>query len=328
EHSTKKVSVVTKKDTEKTTTRFVQNYVVVWLDTNIDEKKEHFQQCIIEVRKIVAALDLFTDVEQCVEYLKRSDGQKFFLITSGSLGQKAMPLIHNMAQVDTIFVYTENEDLHKVWAKDWSKVEGVHGTIEPKSKQLAKATRACDHDSIPMSFVPQQCTSDTAFNEKNLDRLPATYMYSVIFKDIILEIDDDGEKSMNTLVQFCRQQGKIPETEISEFKREYRERSPVWWYTEQMFLFGMLNHALRMLDMEVMTKLGFFIRHLHIQLKELHREQLVDFQTVLTVYRGQGMSKEDFQKLLDSEGGLLSFNNFLSTSKRPFTYFVSLFESV
>ncbi|CAF3324427.1 unnamed protein product [Rotaria socialis] len=200
--------------------------------------------------------------------------------------------------------------------------------IEPICKQLAKATRACDHDSIPMSFVPQQCTSDTAFNEKNLDRLPAAYMYSVIFKDIILEIDDDGEKSMNTLVQFCRQQGKIPETEISEFKREYRERSPVWWYTEQMFLFGMLNHALRMLDMEVMTKLGFFIRHLHIQLKELHREQLVDFQTVLTVYRGQGMSKEDFQKLLDSEGGLLSFNNFLSTSKRPFTYFVSLFESV
>ncbi|CAF3202821.1 unnamed protein product [Rotaria socialis] len=128
EHSTKKGSVATKKDTEKTTTRFVQNYLVVWLDTNIDEKKEHFQQCIIEVRKIVAALDLFTDVEQCIEYLKRIDGQKIFLITSGSLGQKTMPLIHNMAQVDTIFVYTENEDLHKVWAKDWSKVEGVHGT--------------------------------------------------------------------------------------------------------------------------------------------------------------------------------------------------------
>ncbi|CAF4943842.1 unnamed protein product, partial [Rotaria socialis] len=165
-------------------------------------------------------------------------------------------------------------------------------------------------------FVPQQCTSDTASNEKNLDRLPAAYMYSVIFKDIILEIDDDGEKSMNTLVQFCRQQEKIPETEISVFKREYRERSPVWWYTEQMFLFGMLNRALGTLDMKVSTKLGFFIRHLHIQLKELHREQLVDFQAVLTVYRGQGMSKEDFQKLRDSEGGLLSFNNFLSTSKK------------
>ncbi|CAF4610429.1 unnamed protein product, partial [Rotaria socialis] len=101
-----------------------------------------------------------------------------------------------------------------------------------------------------MSFVPQQCTSDTASNEKNLDRLPAAYMYSVIFKDIILEIDDDGEKSMNTLVQFCRQQEKIPETEISKFKREYRERSPVWWYTEQMFLFGMLNRALGTLDMK------------------------------------------------------------------------------
>ncbi|CAF4428065.1 unnamed protein product, partial [Rotaria magnacalcarata] len=29
------------------------------------------------------------------------------------------------------------------------------------------------------------------------------------------------------------------------------------------------------------------------------------------------MSKEDFQSLLDSKGGLLSFNNFLSTSMEP-----------
>ncbi|CAF4728719.1 unnamed protein product, partial [Rotaria socialis] len=40
-------------------------------------------------------------------------------------------------------------------------------------------------------------------------------------------------------------------------------------------------------------------------------------QKPFTVYRGQGMNKEDFQNLLDSQGGLLSFNNFLSTSKKP-----------
>ncbi|CAF4339481.1 unnamed protein product, partial [Rotaria magnacalcarata] len=34
-----------------------------------------------------------------------------------------------------------------------------------------------------------------------------------------------------------------------------------------------------------------------------------------TVYRGQELSQQDFQNLCDSKGGLLSFNNFLSTSK-------------
>ncbi|CAF4694808.1 unnamed protein product, partial [Rotaria socialis] len=149
----------------------------------------------------------------------------------------------------------------------------------------------------------------------NLGQLPPAYMYSGIFKDIILEIDDDNAKSMNTLVKFRREQN-ISETEISEFKREYHDRSPVYWYTKQMFLYGMLNRAFRTLDMEWMTKLGFFIRNLHIRLGELHQDQLVDFQTVLTVYHGQGMSKEDFQNLLDSKGGLFSFNNFLSTSKK------------
>ncbi|CAF3534067.1 unnamed protein product [Rotaria socialis] len=144
-HDTKTKSTTSKQNTEKTTTttttvaasstalrarrsRIVQNYLVVWLDANIDEKKEHFQKSLVELRKIVVTLDLFTDVDQCIEYLKRIDDQKIFLITSGLLGQKTVPLIHDMVQVDTIFVFCINKDRHKVWAKDWSKVEGVHGT--------------------------------------------------------------------------------------------------------------------------------------------------------------------------------------------------------
>ncbi|CAF3202805.1 unnamed protein product, partial [Rotaria socialis] len=184
--------------------------------------------------------------------------------------------------------------------------------IEPICKQLAKATRACDHDSIPMSFVPQQCTSDTASNEKNLDQLPPTYMYSVIFKDIILEIDDAVSKSMNTLVEFCQKQS-IPEEEINEFKRNYHQKSAVWWYTKEIFLYGMLNRGLRSLDTEAMSKLGFFIRKLHLELEQLHKEQSASFKKSFTVYRGQGLSQQDFQNLMGSKGGLLSFNNFLST---------------
>ncbi|CAF1462643.1 unnamed protein product [Rotaria magnacalcarata] len=61
--------------------------------------------------------------------------------------------------------------------------------------------------------------------------------------------------------------------------------------------------------------MGFFIRHLHRQLEQLHIEQSDAFKEKFTVYRGQGLSQEDFQNLGDTKGGLLSFNNFLSTSK-------------
>ncbi|CAF2143927.1 unnamed protein product, partial [Rotaria magnacalcarata] len=167
-----------------------------------------------------------------------------------------------------------------------------------------------------MSFIPKRQMSEAPSSEQNLNQLPPSYMYSVIFKDIILEIDHDDNKSMNTLVDFCRQKN-IPEIQINLLQSKYHEKSPVWWYTKPMFLYGMLNRALRTLDMEGMTKLGFFIRSLHRQLEDLHQEQSANFQTALTVYRGQEMSKEDFQNLFDSKGGLLSFNNFLSTSMEP-----------
>ncbi|CAF1538920.1 unnamed protein product, partial [Rotaria magnacalcarata] len=163
-----------------------------------------------------------------------------------------------------------------------------------------------------MSFIPKREISEAVSNEQNLDQLPPSYMYSMIFKDIVLEIDDDDAKSINTLVIYCRQQ-KIPEIQINSLQSTYHQKSPVWWYTKPMFLYSMLNRALRMLDMEVMIKLGFFIRRLHIQLEQLHQEQSTNFQQAFTVYRGQELSQQNFQNLCNSKGGLLSFNNFLST---------------
>ncbi|CAF4421690.1 unnamed protein product, partial [Rotaria magnacalcarata] len=49
----------------------------------------------------------------------------------------------------------------------------------------------------------------------------------------------------------------------------------------------MLNKALRSLDMEVMVKMGFFIRNLHRQLEQLHQEQLSKYEQKFVVYRGQ-----------------------------------------
>jgi tetratricopeptide (TPR) repeat protein len=63
--------------------------------------------------------------------------------------------------------------------------------------------------------------------------------------------------------------------------------------------------------------MGFFIRDLHQQIQELHRKQVACYHgNSFTVYRGQGLSKKDFEKLLKSKAGLISFNNFLSSSTK------------
>ncbi|CAF2150549.1 unnamed protein product [Rotaria magnacalcarata] len=296
--------------------RMTQNYLVIWVDGNIDENTEDCRNTLAQLRAAVSEVNVCTTPEGCIEFLNEMDDGKAFIISSGALGQHLVADIHGMPIVDAIYIFCGNKTRHEQWAKDWPKIRGVFTSIKPICESLKKVARECDHDSIPISFVPKRCTSDAASNEQNLNQLPPTYMYSVIFKDIILEINDDDAKSIKALEIYCKKKN-IPDAEINELKSKYHQKSPVWWYTCEMFLYGMLNCGLRSLDMEAMSKLGFFIRSLHLQLKQLHQQQSANFKKSFTVYRGQGMTKEDFQNLLDSKGGLLSFSNFLSTSMEP-----------
>ncbi|CAM4924167.1 unnamed protein product, partial [Rotaria socialis] len=284
--------------------RMAQNYLVIWVDGNIDENNNDCRNTLTQLRAVVSDVNVCTTPEQCVEFINEIDDGKAFIISSGALGQSLVNDIHSLPKVDAIYIFCDNKTRYESWAKEWPKIRGVFTLIKPICESLKKVAHECDHDSIPMSFVPKQTMAGgaTGSGPKNLDRLPPTYMYSVIFKDIILEIDDDDEKSMNTLAIYCQKQN-IPEKEINKFKLNYHQKSAVWWYTKQIFLYGMLNRGLRSLDMEAMFKLGFFIRKLHLQLEQLHQEQSASFKKYFTVYRGQGLSQQDFQNLMDSKGG-------------------------
>ncbi|CAF4201813.1 unnamed protein product [Rotaria sordida] len=79
----------------------------------------------------------------------------------------------------------------------------------------------------------------------------------------------------------------------------------------------MLNRGLRQMDVDIILKMGFFIRHLHQHITDLHREQQnskAAMPSKFQVFRGQGLSMEAFEKMKKTKGGLMSFNNFLSTS--------------
>lgn len=296
--------------------RIVQNFLLVWLDGNFNENHPDFQHSLTQLRKIVLTLQLYTDANACIEYMRNIGDEKIFLMISGALGQKIVPQIHNMTQLDTIIVFCANIHKHKQWAQEWSKIEGVHQSIHSICQVLSISARACDRNIIRMSFVPQQATSVTTYNKQNIDQLPSSYVYSVLFKEIILNITERERKCIKNLVKYCRDQG-IDESELNNFKTTYNQKSPIWWYTAETFLYSLLNKALRSVDMEAIMKLGFFIRNLHQQLQHLFAEQSGSFQQIFQVYRGQGLSQEDFQQLRDMKGGILSFNNFLSTSKNP-----------
>ncbi|CAF1063676.1 unnamed protein product [Adineta steineri] len=125
---------------------------------------------------------------------------------------------------------------------------------------------------------------------------------------------------MKEFLTYCREVYDDDENElknVNQLQKTYKDKTPIWWYTWDAFLYRMLNQALRLMDVDMIIRMGFFIKDLDCDIQRLHSEQFGGEQSdkTFTVYRGQGLSKEGLIEMTKTKGGLLSFNNFLSTSK-------------
>ncbi|CAF1048279.1 unnamed protein product [Adineta steineri] len=284
-------------------TRIVENFIIVWLDANINKSNSDIQNSLNQLQHTVNTIKIFTDIESCVNFLHGIEHEKVFLIVSGSLGQQILPTIQHNNQLDSVYIFCHDLTKHATWVKQYKKIKGMFNGIEPLCEKLKSDIRQRDKDLTPVSIVSTKS-----------DELDQSFMYSQLLKDILLRLpfNDQAKKD---LVEFCRGQYSKNKYElkiIDEFERDYDRPSPIWWYTRECFTYTMLNKALRTQDIEIIIKMGFFVRDLHRQLEELHSK--MDKNTQLIVYRGQGMLNAEFEKMKANQGGLLSFNNFLSTS--------------
>ncbi|CAF1350022.1 unnamed protein product [Rotaria magnacalcarata] len=142
--------------------RMAQNYLVIWVDGNIDESNDDCQNTLAQLRVVVSDVNVCTIPEQCVEFLNEIDDGKAFIISSGALEQTLVNGIHGIQKVDAIYIFCGNKERHESWSKDWPKIRSVFTSIKPICKLLKKVAHECDHDSIPMSFVPKQLVADGA----------------------------------------------------------------------------------------------------------------------------------------------------------------------
>ncbi|CAF1283859.1 unnamed protein product [Adineta steineri] len=288
----------------------MQNVLLIWLDNDINENNANCNNTIKQLKRVFNNINTFTNSNQCVEFIQTINNNKVCMIVSGSLGQHIVPHVHNMSQVDAIFIFCNNPGWHKQWVNEWPKIKGVFTDITSICEALNQAAHQCEQNATSISFVA---------SNKKLDQLDPSFMYTQILKEILLTINFE-DKHFKKFITYCREVYDDDENElknVNQLKKTYKKNIPIWWYTRDAFLYRMLNQALRLMDVDMIVRMGFFINDLQCDIQRLHSEQFDDHQsgTTFTVYRGQGLSKEDFTEMTKTKGGLLSFNNFLSTSK-------------
>ena len=274
----------------------LQNYLLIWIDNNIDQDSEGCRKTLAQLRSVVNDVVIFTKQAECIQSLNEIVEETVFVIISGALGQHLVPEIHELARVDAIYIFCGNKRQHEHWAKKWRKIKGIHTDISPICQGLQIAVKQCNQNLMSVSVVG---VNEGSSNE-TLNQLEPNFMYSQVFKEILFEIKYDQE-AMKVLVNFCRPLYSDNASELSiidEFERTYRPPLAIWWYTRECFTYQMLNRALRMLDSDTMLKMGFFLCDLHRQIQDLHQKQFIENRRKsFIVYRGQGLSTVDFEKL-------------------------------
>ncbi|CAF4670334.1 unnamed protein product [Rotaria socialis] len=81
--------------------------------------------------------------------------------------------------------------------------------------------RECDHDALSMSFVSKRMmVTATQSDQQPLDQLEPSFMYSVLFKKIVLEIKEDDKKINKRSRTLCRQVD-IFQSQLNDFQPEY-----------------------------------------------------------------------------------------------------------
>src|SRR5689334_4041863 len=120
-----KSTVAGKSDASKATnvpqrvnTRMVQNVLLIWLDNDTNDGSADCRNTITQLRRVVNSINTFTDGDQCIEFINSINDNKACMIISASFGQHIVPSVHNMSQVDSIFIFCSNQQIHKEWAKD------------------------------------------------------------------------------------------------------------------------------------------------------------------------------------------------------------------
>ncbi|CAF0898124.1 unnamed protein product [Adineta steineri] len=288
----------------------VQNYSLIWLNEYMDETSKDYENSLIQIQTIADNVNVFKQRDECIDFLTDTQDIESFLIVENAPAQQIMPLINDIAQLNSVYIFSNIKPVHEETTKQWRKIKSVHTNIDDLCKALQVGIKQYNQDSIAVSFVPVNEIASTT----NLNQLEPTFMYTQIFKDILLDMEHN-KQAIDYFITYSRQNNCSSTVIIDRFEKEYRAQSAIWWYTFTPFIYCMLNAGLRSMEGNIIINMGFLIHDLHLQIQQLHQQQVNSYHDIsFVVYRGQGLSKANFEKLQKTKGGLMSFNNFLSTS--------------
>ena len=123
-------------DTIRSTDWRAHNFSLIWLDDSTNQFTEGCQNTLAQLRNIVNNVSIFSQRDECVDFLTDIGDIKVFLIIEDTLASQILPLIHDIPQLGDIYI-SRNKCHHEQCTKEWTKIKGVYTEI--KYRQVVAA---------------------------------------------------------------------------------------------------------------------------------------------------------------------------------------------
>ncbi|CAF3001353.1 unnamed protein product [Rotaria sp. Silwood2] len=287
-------------------TRIIENCLIIWL---FDDPSNKFENEKKQLSRLIYGFQIFTNPDTCINYIRDIQDEKIFLIIS--VTYQYVQYIHDLPQLEKVYVF------------DSLSYDNQHHTLQNNTfhdinnlcKQLQYDIELCEFDLMYFSAISN--SSHDINSSMILPKEEASFVFIQLTNEIIARLKFES-CAKDVCIDFCRKQYKNnPEQlrNIDEFAKHYRPNLALDWLKRPCFISKILNRVKRTREIDIIYKLGFFIKHLNMQLVRLHDENELLMKNISTVYRGKTMVPQEFNILLKNNcDGLLSFSNFLVTN--------------
>ena len=284
-----------------------ENTIITWFNDSQMGNSDDIQTVKDQLgENNVGILFIFDDVDECVDFINDVKDNRIILIIGPSTGAKVLRRVLDVSQIQVVFLVCSNHTMRPIWATECGPIRciTVNSTSVYQQIEIFIANHTVGIDILDSSII-----------STNQNKFDARFVYCQILKYVLTGMIYSNDDT-NDMIEFFRNKFKhqpITLKSIEEFGKHYEPNKAIWFYTNYIFLYKTVNSALRTFDIRALYAMRVFLKDLHLQIARLHvTTQII---AVLKLYRGVVMPTTDFEKIKDKTGKLLSFNDFLSTSK-------------
>ncbi|CAF3891911.1 unnamed protein product, partial [Rotaria sp. Silwood1] len=288
-----------------------QIVTLIWFEPSIKSSQDtkKIEQTLRHINDYVI---FSTGLEQCITSIESMHKEKIFLITLGSKTLEILPRVSSLRQIDSIFIFNIEKDRNEYLLKEYPKIIGIYINLDDLCKSIKEQIDIVNRQIYSFSFFDQhQKLTEDLLKES------AEFLWFQLFNYMLPTLSRD-QQAKQQMIQICKDyyHGNTKEIElIHQFEQNYQSKDALLWYSKRTFIYKLINKALRTKHIDLLYKLRFFIGDLSENLQREHEKILLSNENILNVYRGVKIQKEEFNKLKENQGKLISTNGYLSTSR-------------